>query len=218
MDFITPLRISLTQKFPQKFSMSQKKLFMLLLGCRPKGRFTEQHDIFFGIAGNIRDLITEIKQSWPEAKGNIHIDAWRAVTSVNNCKISILENNVQLKQPVSQGSDLRLFFVNLGGYKDDEFDEFHYKVLVAAKDMKIAQRAAMNTTFFKHYSISQIGIHKKATAHIDDKYGIDVDEIYPVTDILSPSQKAAYSIVITQTDEPEDAMNLGYLKLADLET
>lgn len=198
--------------------MSEKKLFMVLLGCRPKGRFTEQHDIFFGIAGNLRELVAEIKQSWPEAKGNIHIDAWRAVTSVKNCKILILDNNVKLERPVSQGSDLKLFFVNLGGYKDGEFDEFHYKVLVAAKGMKMAQRAAMSTTFFKHFSISQT-IHKRATAHIDDKYGIDVDEIYPVADILTPSQKAAYSIIVTQpSDEPEDAMNLGYLKLADLET
>ena len=37
---------------------------MLLLGCRPTGRNTEQHDIYFGIAKSLKDLIPEIKSFW----------------------------------------------------------------------------------------------------------------------------------------------------------
>jgi hypothetical protein len=197
--------------------MSQKKLFMLLLGCRPKGRLTEQHDIFFGIGTNLRDLVDEIKQSWPEAKGNVHIDAWREVSMVNGCRNSIVEKTDDVAVPDSANQEDSLFFVNLGGYKEGEFDEFHYKILVVAKDLKMAQRAAMKSTFFKHYSIPKTGRHKKATAHIDDKYGIDVDEIYKVADILTPAQKAAYKIVISKGDaEQDNEMNLGYLKLTDL--
>lgn len=51
------------------------KLYMLMLGCKPKGRFTEQHDIFFGIGNSLKDLIPQMKIFWPEAKGQIHIDA-----------------------------------------------------------------------------------------------------------------------------------------------
>ena len=36
------------------------KLFMLLLGCLLKGRNTEQHDIFFGIAETLKDLVPAI--------------------------------------------------------------------------------------------------------------------------------------------------------------
>ena len=66
------------------------KLFMLMLGCRPEGRFTEQHDIFFGIAQSLKELVPYIIQFWPEAKGKIHIDAWREVTQVNGFDIIIV--------------------------------------------------------------------------------------------------------------------------------
>ena len=45
------------------------KLFYIIIGCTPKGRHTEQHDVFFGIAENIRDLVPEMINFWPEAKG-----------------------------------------------------------------------------------------------------------------------------------------------------
>ena len=54
-------------------------LYMVLIGCRPKGRHTEQHDIFFGIASALKDLIPEMYRFWPGAKGNMHIDGWRGI-------------------------------------------------------------------------------------------------------------------------------------------
>ncbi|MGN6440105.1 MAG: DUF1543 domain-containing protein [Agriterribacter sp.] len=33
---------------------------MLLLGCKPAGRHTEQHDVFFGIGASLKDLIPDI--------------------------------------------------------------------------------------------------------------------------------------------------------------
>ena len=50
-------------------------LYMIMLGCTPKGRFTEQHDIFFGIGTSLKELVADMKSFWPEAKGKIHIDA-----------------------------------------------------------------------------------------------------------------------------------------------
>jgi hypothetical protein len=63
--------------------MHQPKLFMLLLGCKPLGRNTKQHDIFFGIANSLPKLKSEILNFWPEGQGKIHIDAWREVNVVN---------------------------------------------------------------------------------------------------------------------------------------
>lgn len=56
--------------------MKAVNLHMVMLGCTPKGRFTEQHDIFFGIGSNLKELVPDMKDFWPEAKGRIHIDAW----------------------------------------------------------------------------------------------------------------------------------------------
>lgn len=57
--------------------MAQLKLFMVLIGCKPEGRHTEQHDIFFGIGSELRDLIPDMLAFWPEANGKLHIDGWR---------------------------------------------------------------------------------------------------------------------------------------------
>ena len=69
---------------------NQASLYMIMLGCKPKGRFTEQHDIFFGIANSLVDLVEDLKLFWPEAKGQIHIDAWRKVTQVDGYTIEII--------------------------------------------------------------------------------------------------------------------------------
>ena len=69
---------------------NENKLYMIMLGCRPEGRYTEQHDIFFGIATSLKGLIPNMKKFWPEAKGRIHIDAWREVSSVDNHLIEIV--------------------------------------------------------------------------------------------------------------------------------
>ena len=74
------------------------KLYMVMIGCRPKGRFTEQHDIFFGIGNSLKELIPKMKAFWPEAKGKIHIDAWREVTVVDNCIIEVVPKSEILYQ------------------------------------------------------------------------------------------------------------------------
>ena len=51
---------------------------MVLLGSKPKGRNTEQHDVFFGIAHSLEELYPDLAGFWPDAKG-LHIDAWREV-------------------------------------------------------------------------------------------------------------------------------------------
>ncbi|MCF2447177.1 DUF1543 domain-containing protein [Dyadobacter sp. CY345] len=179
-----------------------KKLFMVLLGCRPPGRFTEQHDIFFGIGNSLKELVPEINASWPEAKKKIHVDAFREVNSVDGYAIEITERSEAMEVGVD-----KLFFINLGGYKAGEFDEFHYKMLTVAKTQSEAIRLAKQTAFYKHTGF------KGAPSHIDDKYGIDVDDIFQVSDILPMVFKERYSIRIVKKEMEEDELFLGYFPL-----
>jgi hypothetical protein len=185
------------------------KLFMLLLGCKPKGRNTEQHDIFFGIGETLKSLVPSIIEAWPEAKGKIHIDAWREVNYVDQFAIEIID-----KQPAFANEDAKkskLFFINLGGYKENEFEEYHYKMLTACENKSVAIQAAKQTAFYKHTGF------KGATSHIDDKYGVDVDDVFEIEDILSDELKKKYSIMLfPATDSKEDALNLGYFILDKL--
>lgn len=181
--------------------MPEPNLYMLLLGATVPGRYTEQHDIFFGIGSALNELVPAITASWPGAK--VHIDAWRLVNIVDGFTIKVVP-----KETVRDNPSLRLFFINLGGYKRDEFDEFHYKVLTVAPDKGTAIQQSKRTAFYKHTGF------EGAPSHIDDKYGIDVDDIYAIEDILPASEKENYSIQVlpSVTGQP-DTVQLGYFKL-----
>jgi len=185
--------------------MEKPKLFMLMLGCKPKDRHTEQHDIFFGISTSLKELIPDIFAFWPEAKSNIHIDAWREVNFVNGCQIEVVNSNKIIK------NDLGLFFINLGGYLPNEFDEPHYKMLLATPDKATAIKQAKETAFYKHTSF------KGAESHIDDKYGVDVDDVFEIDDVLTEEIKAKYKLKITPVENlVEDEIHLGYLPIKNI--
>ncbi|HMG90072.1 MAG TPA: DUF1543 domain-containing protein [Chryseolinea sp.] len=183
------------------------KLFMLLLGSKAPGRHVEQHDFFFGIAYELRDLVSEIKLFWPEAGDKIHIDAWREVTVVDGYQIKIMSKG----EPKNADSNKKLFFINLGGYQENKFEEQHYTILTVKTDRAAAFNEAKETLFFKHNHF------EGATSHIDDKYGVDVDDIYQIDDILRSRQKESYRIELTPAiGLVEDPIHLGYLKLSAL--
>ena len=181
------------------------KLFMILLGCKPKGRHTEQHDIFFTIGKSIKDIIPHIESFWKDG-GTIHIDAWREVTEVDGNAISVIK-----KTTSENKGNAKIFFLNLGGYKPGEFEEYHYKMLTVAEKKSDAIKLAKATAFYKHNGF------KGAASHIDDKYGIDVDDIYEITDILPAEIKSAFELKITPSKKAKkDEWHLGYLNLKKL--
>lgn len=179
------------------------KLFMVLLGCTPKGRNTEQHDVFFGIAEELMQLIPQMKRFWPEAKGKLHIDAWREITVVDGFSVEVVAKT----QTTSDENNL--YFLNLGGYKKGEFEEYHYKMLCISPKLATAIRQSKKTVFYKHFGF------KGAESHIDDKYGIDVDDFHKVSDLLALETKAKYQLKIGElnTELKEDELHIGYLKL-----
>jgi hypothetical protein len=181
---------------------------MLLLGCKPKGRLTEQHDIFFGIAGSLKELIPQINSFWKEAKGNIHIDAWREVRAVDGYSLTILPRT----DTEAQTGSLRLFFINMGGYKPDEFDEHHSKIIVVTASLAEAIKKAKSTLFYKETGF------KGAASHIDDKYALDVDDIFEVSDILPEESKTKYYLELLPLKKAgaSDEIHLGYLQLSKI--
>ncbi|NCI51642.1 DUF1543 domain-containing protein [Sediminibacterium roseum] len=182
----------------------ETKLFMLLLGCKPQGRYTEQHDVFFGAGAALKDLLPGIHAFWP-GPHKIHIDAWREVTEVDGFRISLVPKKEQGEKK------WQLFFINLGGYKQHEFEEYHYKMLVVAEDKAGAIKQAKASAFYKHTGF------KGADSHIDDKYGVDVDDLYEIEEILDAGIKEKYSIRIEEHfSGAKDEWVLGYTKLSSL--
>lgn len=184
---------------------------MVILGCKPEGRFTEQHDVFFGISTSLKELIPQMMAFWPEAQGKLHVDAWRTVTNVNGHSVTIVPaHGITEANPEHK---VKLFFLNLGGYKPGEFEEYHYKMLIAAPGTADAVKTAKSVAFYKHYGF------KGAASHIDDKYGIDVDDMYDLKDILAPVYKQLYTVSLSaekEKDLPEDILHIGYCNLDKL--
>jgi len=176
---------------------------MVLLGSKAPARNVEQHDYFFGIGKSLKELVPQMKAFWPEAGNSLHVDGWREVTWVNGFRIQ-----VDLKQQQEPSPSKQLFFINLGGYQANKLEEQHYTVLSIHDDLAQAGREAKKTAFYKSNTL------KGAGSHIDEKYGIDVDHIYVIEDILPPGEKEKYQIRITPADDfAADEIHLGYLKL-----
>jgi hypothetical protein len=104
-----------------------------------------------------------------------------------------------------------LFFLNLGGYKPGEFEEYHYKVLSVATNKTSAIKQAKQTAFYQHCGF------KGAESHIDDQYGVDVDDLHNVEDILPPLHKEHFRVKMIKTESlPKDTLNVGYVKISTL--
>ncbi|WP_419870317.1 DUF1543 domain-containing protein [Chryseobacterium sp. CT-SW4] len=181
------------------------KLFYFILGATPKGRNIEQHDVFFGIAENTKDLVPDIKAFWQEAEGKIHIDCYQEVKFADGYEVKIVEKT-------ERSSEDQLFFINLGGYKKGYFEEFHEQHLMVGKSMGEIVKRVKETEFYKTMGF------ENAVSHIDDKHGVDIDDIFNVNDILPQKMKDKYSIILDKT-EAEDQRNfteIGYLKIDKL--
>ena len=178
------------------------KLFYVILGATPKGRNIEQHDVFFGIAQSLKELVPDMKEFWKEADGKIHIDCYQEVLFADGFEVEIVERT-------EQGSEDKLYFINLGGYKKGFFEEFHEQHLMVGNSMAEIVKKAKNTHFYKTMGF------EGAVSHIDDKHGVDIDDIFNVHDILPQKMKEQYSIVLKKSTSNNqlNPTETGYLKI-----
>ncbi|WP_240775007.1 DUF1543 domain-containing protein [Pedobacter xixiisoli] len=182
------------------------KLFMVLLGSKAENRNVEQHDFFFGVSHSLAELVPALQAFWPEAGKSLHIDGWREVTAVDGFRVE-----VYVKQTDDVLAENRLFFINLGGYTAGRLEEQHYTLLSVCRDKAEATQLAKKVAFFKSATIAGM---KGANAHIDEKYGIDVDDIHRIEDIWRPLAHENYGIRLVPSDNlVADEVHLGYFRL-----
>jgi len=180
----------------------KKKLFMVLLGCRPVGRLTEQHDVFFGIGSDVLSLVPAMKKFWPGV--NLHIDAYQSIEIIDNYTITVHEGQFFHHDK----GDLKLFFINMGGYKPPLFEEMHSKILVVAKSISEAICIAKTDAFYVDHQNNE----GRLRSHIDDKF--DIDDVLNVNDLILD-----YGIEIRKFangDVTENELKIGYIPLSNL--
>ena len=197
-------------EFKEEKNTTTLKLYMVLLGSKAEGRNVEQHDFFFGTASSLAELVPQLRAFWPEAGKSLHIDGWREVNAVDGYHVEIYEKSETESIPQQ-----RLFFINLGGYTANRLEEQHYTLLSVCADKAEATLKAKKAAFFKAASIMGV---RGANAHIDEKYGIDVDDIHRIEDIWNSKTDARYGIRLTPKEGlQEDPIHLGYFRLEKLQ-
>ena len=127
------------------------KLFAVYLGGRADGCNTELHDVVFTCGNKIQDTYMDLIDKWFGNVDRLHIDSWVEIVHVDGYNISLSKNK-----------NNKLFFINLGGYDKNKFEELHEsEFLVGEKKLSIKKRA--KETLMK--GLDQV--------HTDDLYDVD---------------------------------------------
>ena len=116
---------------------------------------------------------------------------------------------VKIVEKNSEISENQLFFINLGGYQAGKFEEFHQQYLMVGRSMAEIIKRVKQTEFYKTMGFAN------AVSHIDDKHGVDIDDIFNVNDILPLEMKEKFSIVLEKSENAvqENFTHIGYLKI-----
>ena len=141
-----------------------------------------------------------MKNFWKDAK--IHVDCYQEVRFADGFEVKVIEKN-------SEKLSDQLFFINLGGYKLGHFEEFHEQHLMVGKSLSDVIKRVKQTDFYKTMGFAN------AVSHIDDKHGVDIDDIFKVNDLLPQEMREKYSLVLEKSGEIEQKnfIKLKYLKI-----
>lgn len=181
------------------------KLYYLVLGATVPGKFTEQHDVIFAAAERLIDLIPRISSHWNATE--VHLDAWREVTSVDGYEILLTDKGKSVK------NGQNLYFINLGGYKQGTFSEHHMQQLIVAPDISDASLKAKTHAFCPEHTIAT-----KSRCHVDNKFGIDLAGEVDLGEMLSDSDLERFSVsIIPNPDKSEDVLHVGYFPVEELD-
>jgi hypothetical protein len=182
--------------------MKNLKLFVVLLGGKPEGRMIEQHDIFVGVAEELKELIHDMEVFWPGV--DLHIDGYTALNFIDGYKF---EFHPKTEIETASDEEPKLYFINLGGYKSPDLEEYHKKLLIVAKTLPEAVSKAKEDSFYKE------GQNESADrSHVDDKEAID--DIICISDSLPNF----YIALVKMPDEfvPYSDTRIGYLQYSKL--
>jgi len=136
-------------------------LFVVMLGGKhPKAKI-EVHDVVFVTGNRIEDCYPELRAQWFGAAAGMHIDSWMQLDGVEGYQLHFSEQ-------APAAGELRLFFINLGGYVPGAFGEDHHYLLVTAKDKAEAKQKG-KTYLPRHWDKP----HTDAVLDVDDCIAID---------------------------------------------
>lgn len=135
-------------------------LFVVCLGGRAAGSRVELHDVAFAVGPDIDSTHEQLLDQWFGTPDGLHVDAWARVEQVPGYR-------VRLSTTPAQGQ-LRLYFVNIGGYAPGELWERHAYAIYAGRSPAEVKARAREALLVGRESV-----------HRDDLY--DIDDILEIS-------------------------------------
>ena len=116
-------------------------LFIVVLGGRSLKSNIELHDVRWVIGETLEDTFSELRAQWIGEIRGLHIDSYKCIKYVDGYEIIISKySKDSLYCPKKE--DLKLWFINLGGYNPEKMFEDHEFTLVVAEKAKDAKQKA----------------------------------------------------------------------------
>lgn len=145
-------------------------LIACVLGGTAAGARTELHDVAFAAGASLEAVHDQLLDGWFGDPRGLHVDAWCVLDSVAGYR-------VQLARAPS-GNGLRLYFINIGGYRPGVFGENHAWGFFAAPDKASAKARAKQTLLQ-----GCVSVHK--------------DDLYDIDDCLQVARIGAWHVCLT---------------------
>ena len=149
-------------------------LFIVVLGGRSLKSNIEIHDVRWVIGESLENTFPELRDQWLGKISGLHIDSYKCIKYIDGYEIVISKSNKDNLNP-PKIEDLKLWFVNLGGYNPKKMYEEHEFKLVVAKKANEAKRKAKKsweTTLLKKHNDDYSGINY--FEQVDDLHHIKI--------------------------------------------
>tara|TARA_Y100001968_G_scaffold190285_1_gene174342 strand:- start:467 stop:1021 length:555 start_codon:yes stop_codon:yes gene_type:complete len=115
-------------------------LFIVVLGGRSLKSNIELHDVRWVIGEKLEDTFPELREQWFGESIGLHIDSYKCIKYIDGYEIIISKYKNTLNS--FEEKDLKLWFVNLGGYNPKKMYEEHEFRLIVAKNAADAKKIA----------------------------------------------------------------------------
>ena len=180
--------------------LSEKKLFAVYLGGRADRCNIELHDVVFVVGTSIEETYPLLAKKWFGNLQGFHIDSYVELQNIDGYQIELSQS------PPKNDFLKKLYFINLGAYKSEEFTEYHQSEFYVADSAPDAIRRAKS-------ELCQ-GLQ---TIHKDDVVVLDrvnnpVD--FDVDDVLELREVDSYYISLSPTTSVKRKIPVSaYIKL-----
>lgn len=138
-------------------------LLSVCLGGRAPGCNVELHDVVFAVGASLEEVHDQLLDRWFGSPDGLHVDAWAVVDQAPGFRVGLS------RTPAS--GDVRLYFVNIGGYAPGELFERHVYALYAGRSSSEVKARAKAELLAGNESV-----------HRDDLYAVDdlIDDLIEV--------------------------------------